>query len=107
LRRCIAWLRWRDGVVRFWLSEEEERLTRKATGRSAHFGWGAFIVAACRAFALTPGVALLLGVATGFLWELGWWLAHGCASKDRASAVDWAFWITGSLVGLGLWMLGK
>jgi hypothetical protein len=80
-----------------WKDLPAERAQRKRTGWSAHFAWGGFLtLLASRQTAL--GWALGASIIIGAFWELGWWtMARPRRPEDRASVLDWVFWILGAV----------
>jgi len=82
-----------------WKTAQAERAARKATSWSAHFAWGGFIVCAW-ALVIETGWALAASIAAGLMWEIGWSaLASPRDPANRASVVDWVFWIMGAVAG--------
>lgn len=86
-----------------WKPLPAEWRARKWTAWCSHCGWGAAICLGA-ALCLGHGWAIVLSVAAGLAWELGyWWLSPG-RLEDRPSVLDWLAWGLGAVIGWG-WML--
>lgn len=94
--------------MKAWLTLEEERRLRKPVNRSAHCAWGAAIGLAtllagapwASTMQETPVLGWIVAAGAGWAWEMGWWLAHGCDWKERASMIDLIAWIAGAAAGI-------
>jgi hypothetical protein len=93
-----------------WLTLAEERRLRKPANRSAHFAWGLGLGLLAlaphapwsSAMAQLPLLAWVVAAGAGWVWEMGWWLAHGCDVRQRCSVVDLASWVAGAAAGVYL-----
>lgn len=82
-----------------WMSPQQERKLRKWPNWSGHFALGGFFALAF-ALKVPQFVAVAISIGLGAVWELAYWaLTDRSDASNRASLIDWIFWIVGAVVG--------
>jgi hypothetical protein len=91
--------------VTLWKTAAEERMQRKWPSWSAHFAWGGALTLV-GALKIDLGWAMVLSIIAGLLWEIGYAvMASPKIASNRASVVDWVFWVAGAVAGAMIFIL--